>query len=89
MYPQYRNVEYIMDTKIQKWGNSLALRIPKAYAEQIGLYTNSPVRLVLDGERLVIEPVRRATLDDLLDGITPENMHNETDWGGPVGNEAW
>jgi antitoxin component of MazEF toxin-antitoxin module len=50
-----------MDTKIQKWGNSLAVRIPKAYAEQIGLYSNSPVRISLEGERLVIEAARRAT----------------------------
>jgi antitoxin MazE len=78
-----------MDTKIQKWGNSLAVRIPKAYAEQMGLFSNSPVRISLEGERLVIESVRRATLAELLDEVTPDNLHDEIDWGGPVGNEVW
>jgi antitoxin MazE len=78
-----------MDTKIQKWGNSLAVRIPKAYAEQMGLYSNSPVRISLEGERLVIESVRRTTLADLLADVTPDNIHDETDWGEPVGNEVW
>lgn len=78
-----------MDAKIQKWGNSLAVRIPKAYVEQLGLFSNSPVRVSVEGERLVIEPVPRATLAELLADVTPDNTHPETDWGGPVGNEAW
>ncbi len=78
-----------MDTKIQRWGNSLAVRIPKAYAEQIGLFSNSPVRISLEGERLVIESVHRATLADLLAEVTPDNLHDETDWGASVGNEVW
>jgi antitoxin MazE len=78
-----------MDTKIQRWGNSLAVRIPKAYAEQMGLFSNSPVRISLEGERLVIESVRRATLADLLAEVTPDNLHDETDWGASVGNEVW
>jgi antitoxin MazE len=78
-----------MDTKIQKWGNSLAVRIPKAFAEQMGLFSDSPVRISLEGERLVIESVRRATLAELLANVTPDNLHDETDWGSPVGNEVW
>jgi antitoxin MazE len=78
-----------MDTKIQKWGNSLAVRIPKAYAEQMGLFSNSPVKISLEGERLVIESVRRPTLAELLAEVTPDNLHDETDWGEPVGNEVW
>ena len=79
----------MMDTKIQKWGNSLAVRIPKAYAEQMGLFSDSPVRISLEGEKLVIESVRRATLADLLAAVTPDNLHDETDWGESVGNEVW
>lgn len=78
-----------MKARVQKWGNSLALRIPKAYAEQMGLSSDSPVAMSLDGERLVIEPVREQTLADLLDGVTPDNVHGETDWGQPVGKEGW
>jgi antitoxin MazE len=78
-----------MNARVQKWGNSLALRIPKIYADQIGLSSNSPVEIFLEGNRLVIEPARRPTLDILLDGVTPDNIHTETDWGKPVGKEAW
>lgn len=78
-----------MDAKIQKWGNSLALRIPRAFAEQLGLTSNAAVRLTLEEDRLVIEPIHRLELSDLLAGITPENLHHETDWGAPVGNEVW
>lgn len=78
-----------MDTKIQKWGNSLALRIPKAYAEQMGLYTDSPVKISVENNRLIIESVSRPNLADLLADVTPDNVHEETDWGDSVGNEAW
>ena len=78
-----------MDTKIHKWGNSLALRIPKAYADQMGLYTNSSVRIFVEDDRLIIEPVRRPHLDELLAHVTPENIHDETNWGDSVGNEGW
>ena len=78
-----------MNTRIQKWGNSLALRIPKAYAQQLGLRSDSAVKILIEGERLVIEPVTRETLDDLLAQVTPENLHRETDWGVSVGKEVW
>ena len=57
-----------METRVQKWGNSLALRIPKPLAIQIGLELNSPVELSLRGKELVIELVRPSSLklDDLL-----------------------
>jgi len=77
-----------MDSKIQKWGNSLAVCIPKAYAKQMGLQANSPVKIWMENDRLVIEPVRRAHLADLLADVTPDNIHAETDWGDSVGNEA-
>jgi len=79
----------MMDSKIQKWGNSLAVRIPKAYANQMGWYANSPVKISVEHDRLVIEPVRRAHLADLLADVTPDNIHAETDWGNSVGKEAW
>jgi len=78
-----------MNARVQKWGNSLALRIPKTYAEQMGLSSNSPVEISLEGNRLVIEPARRPTLDVLLDGVTPDNVPAETDWGKPAGKEVW
>jgi antitoxin MazE len=80
-----------MEARIQKWGNSLALRIPQAFAADVGLSQDSPVELTLEEGRLVITPVMAGafTLEDLLAGITPDNLHAEIGTGAPVGNEAW
>ena len=80
-----------MRTQIQKWGNSLAVRIPQAFASEIGLKTETPVELSVTDGRLVIAPVVEdsITLDDLLAGITPDNIHAEIDFGKPIGREVW
>jgi antitoxin MazE len=71
-----------MKTQIQKWGNSLALRIPRSFAQEMGLAHDVPVNLTLVGNRLIITPEYRFfTLEELLDGITSENLHNEVDIG--------
>ena len=78
-----------MVTKVQKWGNSLAVRIPKAIARELKAESGCEVTIeVRDGE-LVIAPVEEPhyTLEELLAGITPENLHEATDWGPPVGKE--
>ncbi len=80
-----------METRIQKWGNSLALRIPQAFAAEAGLSQDSPVELTLEEGRLVINPVstHTFTLDELLAGVTPDNLHGEIDTGAPAGKEVW
>lgn len=80
-----------MQAKIQKWGNSLALRIPKSLADETGLNTDSPVEIrVIDGEIHII-PIEEPfyDLDTLLDAITPDTLHGEIDTGNPVGKEVW
>lgn len=78
-----------MPQTIVKWGNSLGLRIPQSIAEQIKLSEGSQVVLeVIDGN-LVIRPKRtKYSLDALLEDITQENLHGETDTGRPIGNEV-
>ena len=80
-----------MQTKVQKWGNSLALRIPKSFAAEVGISDNAVVDLALVDGRLVVTPAADThfTLARLLAGITPENLHGEVDTGSPTGNEAW
>ena len=80
-----------MRAKVQKWGNSLAVRIPRSLAVEAGLSTESPVELVLVEGRLVVEPVVEEvpSLEELVAQITPENRHEEFDWGPPVGKEVW
>ena len=80
-----------MKTAVQRWGNSLALRIPKAFADETRIHDGSEVELTLKGGALVIRPVRRKrpALADLLKQITPQNLHDEVSTGGPVGQETW
>jgi antitoxin MazE len=80
-----------MKTKIKKWGNSLAVRIPKVIAEQIALSADTPVEMVIIDEQIIVSPLPKPefTLDELLEGITEDNLHRETDTGAAVGNEAW
>ena len=76
---------------IQQWGNSLALRIPKAFAQQARVKKGSAVTLSVEKGRMVMKPLRRRkyTLEELVSKITPKNRHPETDWGKPVGKEIW
>ena len=77
-----------MTATIQKWGNSLALRLPRAVAQQISVEDGDSVELKVDDDTLVIRPARkRYQLAALLRRMTPENTHAETDWGQPVGKE--
>lgn len=80
-----------MRTRIQKWGNSLGLRIPRAYARESQIEEHTMVDVtVVDGCLMVI-PVREPTpdLEELLAGVTDENLHGEIDSGPAVGRETW
>lgn len=80
-----------MKARIQKWGNSLALRIPKALAEEVHVRQNTQVEISLVDGKIIVEPVKTPewTLEDLLEGITEENLHLEVESGPSVGNEIW
>ena len=80
-----------METRVQKWGNSLALRIPKPLADEVGLRENSPVELWLRDNTLIIVPVVKPAFDltQLLAQVTADNRHREVETGPAVGGEAW
>ncbi len=80
-----------MRTRVQKWGNSLAVRIPKAFANESQIEQDSLVEITLVGGKLVVTPVVEPalTLDQLLAGVTEQNLHGEVDTGPPVGQEIW
>ena len=80
-----------MRTKVLKWGNSLGLRIPKAFAEDIRVVDGTPVEMTMvDGQLIVrVAEDREWSLDGLLAGVRPDNLHAEVDTGGPVGGESW
>ncbi len=80
-----------MQVQIQKWGNSLGLRIPMAFAQEVHVKQGSVVDLKLDGKKLVIEPKSciKRTLKSLLKGITRKNLHEEFQAGPIQGREVW
>ena len=80
-----------MLARVQKWGNSLALRIPKAFAQDIHLTSNSLVELSVENGQIVVKPAAPPpwTLDQLLEGITAQNIHGEAETGAATGKEAW
>lgn len=80
-----------MRTRIQKWGNSLALRIPKTFAGEVGLGKETPVEVSVADGKIVITPVpeKKPTLEQLLKKITDDNIHKEFDTGPAAGNETW
>ena len=80
-----------MVAKAQKWGNSLAVRLPKAMAEECGIQADSPIEIIREENTIIIKPItkKRISLDLLLSEITEENLHSEVSTGKPVGREIW
>ena len=83
-----------MRIEFLKWGNSLAVRVPGAFAKEVGAAEGKRAEMTVENGALVVKVVktrkrRRYSLETLIAGITEENRHAETDWGGPVGHEVW
>jgi antitoxin MazE len=80
-----------MRSQIEKWGDSLAIRIPELVANQYGLYEGLEVEFSVEDGRLIVLSItfREARLQELVDRITPDNVHPEVKTGPPLGNEAW
>jgi len=83
-----------MEAILRKWGNSLGLRIPAGLLAELGLSENATVDLRVQDGNLIVAPGQskrkwKYALEDLLSGVTEDNIHPETDWGRPVGEEAW
>ena len=80
-----------MKTTVQKWGNSLAIRVPKSIATQVGLKAQDDLEIEVQDGNVVLKPqVRRVCrLDDLVKRITSKNVHGEIDTDSPIGREIW
>jgi len=77
-----------MQTKVTKWGNSLGVRIPQRIAEQAEIRDGAVVDIDLEDGMIIIRK-KRLYLEELLEGITQDNLHQEIDLGLPVGRETW
>ena len=79
-----------MVTRVQKWGNSLALRIPQSFAVQAKVAAGTAVDIAVEKGQLIVRPVRqRYRLRDLLKAVDRRNVHAEVQTGRPVGRETW
>lgn len=79
-----------MRARVQKWGNSLGVRIPKPFAEETRLEENAEVEISVKGGKLIVEAIEPTfTLKGLLALVTPENIHGEVSTGKRVGKEIW
>lgn len=78
-------------TKVQKWGNSLAVRIPSKVAEEVEIYQGTELEVSKGGEDEIIlkRKKKKPSLDELLDKVTPDNRHDEIDFGRSKGKEIW
>ena len=84
-------VDTAMKARIQKWGNSLAVRIPQPFAIEATLEENSAVDLSVRNGKIIIAPVAepKLVLEELVSRITKANRHEEVETGKSRGNEAW
>ena len=80
-----------MLAKVQKWGNSLSLRIPKAFAAEVAVEEGSTVDISVGDGEIIVKPVRarRFQLQELLSEVTKGNLHDEIETGAPQGRESW
>ena len=80
-----------MQIQVQKWGNSLAIRIPKSFAKETNINKGSFLDLSLSDGKLIATPIpqEKYSLTQLLNEITDENIHNEIETGNEVGKEIW
>ena len=77
-----------MRTQLSKWGHSLAVRIPRAFVDQLGLSEGSSIEIIASGDAITLRKPQY-TLEALLADVTPENLHGEYDMGRAVGREEW
>jgi len=80
-----------LQTNIRKWGNGLAVRIPKQIADELGVDEDAPIELTVEGGQIILRPLLKVSYDlnDLVAGITEDNLHGETQTGPPQGEESW
>ena len=78
-----------MEATVQKWGNSLGIRIPNLIVRELSLKNGSVVDINDNGNEIIIKPVKKNRLSEMLEKVNKENIHQEVETIGPVGNETW
>lgn len=77
-----------MQTVVQKWGNSLGIRIPSMYVKEFNLKNGNSVEITEENGKIVIVPPKK-TLQEMLSRVTQDNLHSPIETGSSLGNEEW
>lgn len=80
-----------MNTKVQKWGNSLGVRLPLSITKSLNIRPNTQIEIKLEGKKIVLKPIKKVeyNLSDLVNQINESNCHKEETFGNQTGNEIW
>ncbi|WP_461256255.1 AbrB/MazE/SpoVT family DNA-binding domain-containing protein [Treponema sp. R80B11-R83G3] len=78
-----------MEAVVKKWGNSLGIRIPSHIVRELALKDGSYVDINDKGKVIIIKPIQKNKLSEMLSNINEQNIHREIETGGPVGKEIW
>jgi len=78
-----------MEAVVKKWGNSLGIRIPNLIARELSLKEGSYVDINDRGKEIVIKPIKKNRLSEMVSKINEQNLHAEIETTGPVGKEIW
>jgi antitoxin MazE len=78
-----------MEAVVKKWGNSLGIRLPNLVARQLSLKDGSYINIEDKGKKILITPIKKNSLSEMLSKINEQNLHEEIETGGPVGKEIW
>ena len=78
-----------MEAVVKKWGNSLGIRVPSFIARELSLKDGSFVDITDNGKEMIIKPIQKTKLSDMLSEINEQNIHGEIETTGPVGKEIW
>ena len=78
-----------MEAVVKKWGNSLGIRIPNLIARELSLKDGSYVDINDRGKEIIIKPIKKNRLSEMISQINEQNLHSEIETTGPVGNEVW
>ncbi len=80
-----------MIATVQKWGNSLGVRLPKSIAQDSSIREGIAVDMTVQNGRVILSPTPKPTyqLGVLLKSVSAKNRHAEVCTGGAVGREAW
>ena len=78
-----------MEAVVKKWGNSLGIRVPNLIVRELSLKDGSYVDITDNGKEMIIRPVQKRKLSEMLSEINEQNIHEEIEMTGPVGKEIW